>query len=313
MVLGIPPTRSVSKGLPRGVRARWRVCGLAALGQRARRGRAGVSILRLQACNQPSDSIMNLINSTMETSWAADKRLIVLVCTYNEKANLAELFQRIDQAIPNVPILVVDDNSPDGTSDWVAQESKSRPHTYLIKRSGKLGLGTAIRDGMQYAIEHGYEWVLNLDADLSHDPSAMLKLLSKSEDNDLVIGSRYVEGGGLEGCSWKRILVSRCANAYAKFVVGWRVNDCSSAYRLYRVSELTKLNWQQIQGKGYGFLEEILWHLIQQTKRWTEVGIVYTERKKGDSKISIKEALSTIASLHRVASLKRTTVNKPSK
>jgi hypothetical protein len=82
---------------------------------------------------------------------------------------------------------------------------------------------------------------------------------------------------------------------------------------LYRVRELAKLNWQQIQGKGYGFLEEVLWHLIQQTKRWTEVGIVYTERKKGDSKISIKEALSTIASLHRVASLKRTSVNKPSK
>lgn len=257
--------------------------------------------------------MMNLINSTKNSSWATDKRLIVLVCTYNEKANLPELFQRIDQCIPNVPILVVDDNSPDGTSDWVIEETKTRPQTYLITRTGKLGLGTAIRQGMQYAIEQEYEWILNLDADLSHDPAAMEKLLSKSEDNDLVIGSRYVTGGGLEGCSWKRILVSRCANAYAKFVVGWRVNDCSSAYRLYRVSELSKLNWAQIQGKGYGFLEEVLWHLIQQTKRWTEVGIVYTERKKGDSKISIKEALSTISSLHRVASLKRTLSRKPSK
>lgn len=256
---------------------------------------------------------MNPINSKVDTSWATDKRLVVLVCTYNEKANLSELFQRIELAIPGVPILVVDDNSPDGTSNWVQEHAKLRPQTYLITRTGKLGLGTAIREGMQFAIEHGYQWILNLDADLSHDPAAMEKLLARSEDNDLVIGSRYVAGGGLEGCSWKRILVSRCANAYAKFVVGWRVNDCSSAYRLYRVSELAKLNWSQIQGKGYGFLEEILWHLTQQTKRWTEVGIVYTERQKGDSKISIKEALSTISSLHRVAGLKRTKKNGNSK
>lgn len=256
---------------------------------------------------------MTLMESTMDTEWALNKRLLVLVCTYNEKANLSELFQRIDQSIPNVPILVVDDNSPDGTSEWVGEHAKTRANTYLIKRSGKLGLGTAIREGMQYAIENGFEWILNLDADLSHDPSAMVKLLAKSDENDLVIGSRYVEGGGLEGCSWKRILVSRCANAYAKFVVGWSVNDCSSAYRLYRVSLLAKLNWEQIQGKGYGFLEEVLWHLLQKTKRWTEVGIVYTERKKGDSKISIKEALSTIASLHRVASLKRSRASNPSK
>lgn len=238
--------------------------------------------------------------------WVTDKKLLVLVCTFNEKANLPELFQRIDQAVPGVAILVVDDNSPDGTSAWVSEAAKARPNTFLISRAGKLGLGTAIREGMHYAMEHQFQWVLNLDADLSHDPAAIPKLLAQAENNDLVIGSRYVEGGGLEGCSWKRKLVSRCANAYARFVVGWKVNDCSSAYRLYRVASLQAIDWQQIQGKGYGFLEEVLWHLINKTNRWTEVGIVYTERKKGASKISLNEALSTVSSLHRVARLKRT-------
>ncbi len=230
--------------------------------------------------------------------------LLVLVCTYNERQNLDALFSSIDAAVPNVNILVVDDNSPDGTAQWVQDAAARRTNTHLIQRPGKLGLGTAIRDGMQFAIGNGYEWVLNLDADMSHDPQAIPKLLAKSRDHDLVIGSRYVEGGGLAGCSWKRKLVSRTANAYARWVVGWNVRDCSSAYRLYRVQSLTKLDWSAIQGKGYGFLEEILWHLIKQGARWTEVGIIYTERQKGSSKISIREAMSTLSSLHRVARLK---------
>ncbi len=231
--------------------------------------------------------------------------LLVLVCTYNEKVNLAELFDRIDATLPGVDVLVVDDNSPDGTADWVREKQSSRPKTHLIHRSGKLGLGTAIREGMQYAIRHGFEWLLNLDADLSHDPRAIPTLLARSVDHDLVIGSRYVEGGGMEGCSWRRVLVSKCANGYARFVVGWKVRDCSSAYRLYRVSSLARLNWDAIHGKGYGFLEEVLWHLLNNGSRWTEVGIVYTERQKGESKISIREAFSAIDSLHRVARLKK--------
>jgi dolichol-phosphate mannosyltransferase len=135
----------------------------------------------------------------------------------------------------------------------------------------------------------------------------MTKLLAEAEKHDLVIGSRYVEGGGLEGCSWKRVLVSRCANAYARLVVGWNVRDCSSAFRLYRVASLARLDWKAIHGKGYGFLEEVLWHLIHAGCRWTEVGIIYAERQKGNSKISLREAMSTVASLHRVARLRKTT------
>ena len=231
--------------------------------------------------------------------------LLILVCTYNERDNLPTLFEQIEAAVPNAKILVVDDNSPDGTSDWVEQQSKLNPSISLIRRSGKLGLGTAIREGMEYAMDHGYEWLLNLDGDLSHSPSTIPALWVQKDNSDVVIGSRYVENGGMKGCSWRRVFVSKCANAYARRIIGWSVRDCSSAFRLYRVSCLRALKLDDLRGTGYGFLEEVLWHLIDQGARLREVGIVYTERLEGKSKISIKEALSTIASIHRVARLQR--------
>ncbi len=231
--------------------------------------------------------------------------LLVLVCTYNERANLPSLFERINAAVPNAHILVVDDNSPDGTSDWVEEYQRSHPSVFLIHRSGKMGLGTAIRAGMHYAIENGYEWLLNLDGDLSHDPKSIPDLLAKKRQSDVVIGSRYVPGGGMVGCSWRRVFVSRCANRYATWLIGWTVRDCSSAFRLYRVAKLKTLQLDTLTGVGYGFLEEVLWHLLDQGARLSEVGITYSERREGKSKISLKEAWSTISSLHSVASLQR--------
>ncbi len=231
--------------------------------------------------------------------------LLILVCTYNERDNLPTLFEQIEASVPNAKILVVDDNSPDGTSDWVEQQRKLKPSISLIRRSGKLGLGTAIRAGMEFAMDHGYQWLLNLDGDLSHSPSSIPALLVQKDNSDVVIGSRYVEGGGMEGCSWRRVFVSKCANAYARRIIGWSVRDCSSAFRLYRVNCLRALKLNELRGTGYGFLEEVLWHLIDEGARLREVGIVYTERLEGKSKISIKEALSTIASIHRVARLQR--------
>jgi dolichol-phosphate mannosyltransferase len=235
--------------------------------------------------------------------------LLVLVCTYNERANLPSLFERINAFVPNAHILVVDDNSPDGTSEWVAEYQRSHSSVLLNRRSGKLGLGTAIREGMHFAIENGYEWLLNLDGDLSHDPKSIPDLLAKRLQSDVVIGSRYVPGGGMVGCSWRRVFVSKCANNYARWLIGWTVHDCSSAFRLYRVAKLKTLNLDGLKGVGYGFLEEVLWHLLNQGARLSEVGIVYSERREGKSKISIKEAWSTITSLHSVASLQRASRN----
>jgi dolichol-phosphate mannosyltransferase len=233
------------------------------------------------------------------------ERLLILICTYNEVANLPSLFERILDAIPAAHLLVVDDNSPDGTSQWVASYQENHPNVHLIQRSGKQGLGTAIRAGMQYAIDNGYAWLLNLDGDLSHDPKSIPALLALAPQSDIVIGSRYVEGGGMVGCSWRRVFVSKCANAYARMLIGWTVHDCSSAFRLYRVARLKELDMSQLKGTGYGFLEEVLWHLLHRGARLNEVGIVYCERREGKSKISIKEAISTMQSIHAVARLQR--------
>lgn len=228
--------------------------------------------------------------------------MLVLVCTYNERQNLPELFQRIEQVVPEAHVLVVDDNSPDGTSNWVAEHAQSHPNVHLIKRSGKLGLGTAIRDGMLFAKEHGYQWLVNLDADLSHDPAVIAPMIALADQSDLVIGSRYVPGGGMEGCSWRRKLTSRCANRYARWLMRWNVSDCSTSYRLYRMSLLNRIDLMQLRGVGYGFLEEILWYVIDAGARINETPIVYTERRQGKSKISIAEAFSALSALHRVAS-----------
>jgi dolichol-phosphate mannosyltransferase len=231
--------------------------------------------------------------------------LLVLICTYNERQNLPDLFAQIEQALPGAHLLVVDDNSPDGTSQWVEDYARSHANVHLITRSGKLGLGTAIRDGMYYAIDQGYEWLVNLDADLSHDPAVIPTMIELSGDSDLVIGSRYVAGGGTVGCSWRRVLTSRCANIYARWLLGWSVSDCSTSYRLYRVEYLKRIELSKLVGVGYGFLEEILWHLLDEGARFRETAITYTERRKGKSKISAKEALSAISALHRVARLRK--------
>lgn len=234
-----------------------------------------------------------------------DSCCLILVCTYNERENLPKLFQSIRQVAPEFDILVVDDHSPDRTADWVREQQAADPSIHLIERAGKLGLGTAIRTGMQYAIDQGYPWLINLDGDMSHDPAVIPQLLAKQDSFDLVIGSRYVPGGGLEGCSWRRIAVSRFANQLARWMVGWSIGDCSSAYRLYRVELLKKIGLSQLKETGYGFLEEILAHLLKHGARVAEVPIVYQERRLGQSKISLREARSALSALIQAAKIHR--------
>ncbi|MFO0921837.1 MAG: polyprenol monophosphomannose synthase [Pirellulales bacterium] len=228
-------------------------------------------------------------------------RTLILVCTYNEIANLPTLIDCIRRLCQD-DILVIDDASPDGTAEWVRQRGAVDPSVKLMERQGKLGLGTAILAGMKYAIDHGYDWVLNLDADMSHDPASIVSLKAKAgNDVDLVIGSRYVSGGGLRNCSWKRHLVSRCANLYAKILVWWNIADCSSAFRCYRTHALKQLPLDAMRCEGYGFLEEVLWWLLRHGFRVVEVPIVYTEREQGESKISMREAIGTMKTLHHLS------------
>jgi len=227
--------------------------------------------------------------------------LLVLICTYNERDNLPLLFVQIQSVAPTAHILVVDDNSPDQTGPWVEQQSRTDPRIHLIARPGKLGLGTAIRDGMNFGLQHGYRWLINLDGDLSHDPRAILSMIREQESCDIAIGSRYVPGGGMVGCSWRRIGVSRCANILARMIAGWRIRDCSSAYRMYRLDSLRAIRLDELKETGYGYLEEILAHLIRSGAKIIELPIIYTERRHGKSKISLREARSTFSALLRCA------------
>lgn len=234
-----------------------------------------------------------------------EDRVLILVCTFNERDNLPVLLEQLLRVLPTANLLIVDDGSPDGTGDWALEQQRTDPRIRCLRRSGKQGLGTAIRLGMKHAIEHEYSWLINLDGDLSHDPIAIAAMLTLRPQCDLAIGSRYVDGGGMQGCSWRRVFVSRCANILARTIVGWRIRDCSSAYRMYRVELLKRIALDGIQAKGYGFLEEVLALILQAGGRVVETPIVYTERRQGKSKLSLREALSTFFALLRIGRLYR--------
>ena len=229
-----------------------------------------------------------------------DRDLLILVCTYNEAANLPQLLPRLRDASPDADLLIIDDGSRDGTHEYLASVSDTYPRMTVIDRGSKKGLGTAIRDGLVYAREHGYRLCLNLDADLSHDPADIPRLLAEIDSPspaDLVIGSRYVQGGGLRNCSWRRKLTSNTVNFLARRMIGWSVRDCSSAFRCYRLASLDGIDLSSIENPSYGFLEEILCLMWRRGNEIREVPIVYTEREAGASKISASEAWQTLATL----------------
>ena len=235
----------------------------------------------------------------------SNSELLVLICTYNERETLPVLVEQLLASLPQASILVVDDCSPDGTAQWVIDRQRSDPRLYVLVRAGKQGLGTAIHLGMKYAVETGYQWLINLDGDLSHDPAAIHELIKLQNRCDLAIGSRYIQGGGMKGCSWRRVFVSRCANVLARAIVGWKIQDCSSAYRMYRVELLKSIPLDQIRAKGYGFLEEVLAMILRAGGRVVETPIVYTERQRGKSKLSLREAFSTLLALLRIGRIVR--------
>jgi dolichol-phosphate mannosyltransferase len=230
-------------------------------------------------------------------------RTLVTVATYNEMENLPSLVDEIFHYAPQCQVLVVDDNSPDGTGDWVERRIHADSRVHCLRRSGKLGLGTATLAAMRYAIEHDFDYMLNLDADFSHHPRYLPALIREMEEEppvDVVIGSRYTTGGGVQGWPIHRRMMSRCVNFYARSMLGLKVQDCSGAFRCYRVSLLKQLDFDAVRSRGYSFQEEILWHLKRLGARMRETPIVFADRRHGQSKINRRdavEALRVIAAL----------------
>lgn len=233
----------------------------------------------------------------------AATRVLVVLCTYNELGNIPTMVRGLLEHLPDADVLVVDDSSPDGTADWVRDTQENNSQLHLLQRPGKLGLGTALRDAISWCLEHEYDFLINLDADHSHDPATAPQLLKKTiHDNlDMVAGTRYRPGGGSPGLAPHRKLISRFLNLYATRMLRLPLSDCSGSFRCYRVSKLQELNLAKLTCPGYGFLEEILVALRKRKAEFGEVPIVFDCRHAGESKLSLSDAVGAIQVIHRLA------------
>jgi dolichol-phosphate mannosyltransferase len=215
-------------------------------------------------------------------------KAIIAIPTYNERENIVNLVQAIQSAAPATDILIIDDNSPDGTGK-IADEMAARDNTiHVMHRPGKLGLGTAYIAGFHYAIERGYDFVFEMDADFSHNPAYLPRFFELAGNADVVIGSRYVKGGGTPNWSPLRKFISGGGNMFARAMLGIPVHDCTAGYRCYRTTALRALNLDAIHAQGYAFQVEMTYNFWKSGFRIRELPIIFEDRRVGKSKMSRK-------------------------
>lgn len=231
----------------------------------------------------------------------------IVVPTYNEAENICDLVPSILATLPEASIVVVDDNSPDGTADTVEGMGKGDKRIHLIRRSGKLGYASAIVTGLNYAVSHGAQILGHMDADFSHDPKSLPALLSAlKEGNDVAIGSRYIAGGKVEGWSLYRKILSRGANWLVRKLLGLPIRDCTSGFRLYRKEALEKLSLDKLKVEGYGFLFLSAALAVWNDLKIVELPILFSDRRKGKSKLSRQIIIEAAFSLVKVFLWRRT-------
>lgn len=261
------------------------------------------------------DTLVNANANDIERATKAATKTVVVVATYNEIENLPRLVDEVFAALPAAHILVIDDHSPDGTGEWCDEYQKQNPSLKCIHREGKLGLGSASVCGFRFAIDQQYDFVFTMDADFSHPPERLPDLLDhlqSSSDCDVVVGSRYVAGGGIEGWPLKRRIMSRLVNWYARLALRIPCRDCSGAFRGYRVSVLEHLPPEAVQSRGYAYLEELLWRLKKKGCRFREVPFTFKDRELGKTKINFAEARQALWTI-LVLGIKEWTGGKPGK
>ncbi len=213
-------------------------------------------------------------------------KVLVVIPTYNEAENIEEIIKKSLSVSPNVEILVVDDGSPDGTGDIVDKISKENPRVHLLRRPGKMGLGSAYVTGFKYALENGYEWVIEMDADFSHDPKDIPRFLELAKENDLVIGSRYTNGISVVNWPIKRLLLSYFANVYARIVTGVPIKDLTGGFKCFKRRVLEAIDLDGIMSDGYAFQIEMNYHAWKKGFKVKEMPIIFVERRAGKSKMS---------------------------
>lgn len=223
-------------------------------------------------------------------------RALIVTPTYQEAENIGEFLRRVRDTAPDADILVVDDNSPDGTADLADQVGAELGRVDVLRRPKKIGLGDAYRAGFSVGIERGYDVLVQMDADLSHDPVALPAVFREiSNGADAVIGSRYVPGGSIPHWPWLRRALSKWGNRYTSFVLGIPIRDATSGYRAYRADMLKAVDYGSTRAKGYGFQMELAYRVRQQGGRIVEVPITFTDRVRGQSKLTLSVAIEELA------------------
>lgn len=225
------------------------------------------------------------------------ERLLVTIATYNEADNILRLIEAIHGVCGHADVLVIDDNSPDGTGKLVDELAATDTRVHALHRPGKLGLGTASLAAMHYAMDNNYDFMLNVDADFSHPPRYIPSLLAGMKDHDVMIGSRYVPGGGTVDWPTSRRLISKTVNKYVRTILRMPVRDASGAFRCYRVSMLRKAELEKVRSRGYSFQQEVLFRCHRAGARIGEHPIVFENRKAGTSKVNLKESVRSVAML----------------
>jgi dolichol-phosphate mannosyltransferase len=238
-------------------------------------------------------------------------QVLVIVPTYNERENLEPIVARVRSAVPDAHLLVADDGSPDGTGEIADRLAAADTHVHVLHRRTKEGLGAAYLAGFAWGLEHGYDVLVEMDADGSHQPEQLPALLHALEDADLVIGSRWVPGGTVRNWPWRREVLSRGANTYTRIAMGAPVRDMTGGFRAFRADALRSLDLHDVSSQGYCFQVDLAWRALSRGLRVVEVPITFVERQRGNSKMSgaiVREALISVTAwglAHRGRQLSR--------
>jgi dolichol-phosphate mannosyltransferase len=218
----------------------------------------------------------------------------VIIPTYNERDNVEIIAGRVRSAVPDAHLLIVDDNSPDGTGEIADKLADEDPHVHVLHRAGKAGLGAAYIAGFAWALEQGYGAMVEMDADGSHQPEELPRLLAALDGADLVLGSRYVPGGAVLNWPRSRELLSRAGNTYARIMLGLKLSDATGGYRVFRASTLRRIGLDDVDSQGYCFQIDLARRTIGAGLTVTEVPITFEERQRGASKMSRKIVLEAL-------------------
>jgi dolichol-phosphate mannosyltransferase len=222
------------------------------------------------------------------------ERVLVIVPTYNEAENVERILERLRASVPDVHALVVDDGSPDGTGELAEKLAAGDPRLHVLRRTAKTGLGTAYIAGFRWALDRGYDVLVEMDADGSHAPEQLPDLLAALADADLVLGSRYVPGGAVADWPAHRLLLSRFGNRYTRWALRLPLADATGGFRAARAALIERLPFDDVASQGYCFQVDWAWRAVRDGARVTEVPITFTERTFGRSKMSgsiVREAL----------------------